>query len=36
VPTRENKMLPMKAHDCDVRLTTMLAVGIWNILPEKT
>ena len=28
LPTRENKMLPMKAHDCDVMLTTMLAVGI--------
>ena len=25
----------MKAHDCDVMLTTMLAVGIQNILPEK-
>jgi hypothetical protein len=36
VPPRENKMLPMKAHDCDVMLTTMLAVGIRNILPEKT
>ena len=36
MPTRENKMLPMKAHDCDVMLTTMLAVGIHNILLEKT
>ncbi|XP_066347640.1 uncharacterized protein [Miscanthus floridulus] len=36
MPTRENKMLPMKAHDCDVMLTTMLVVGIRNILPEKT
>jgi hypothetical protein len=36
VPTRENEMLPMKAHDCDVMLTTMLAVGKQNILPEKT
>jgi hypothetical protein len=36
VSPRENKMLPMKAHDCDVMLTTMLAVGIRNILPEKT
>jgi len=36
VPARENKMLPMKAHDCGVMLTTMLAVGIRNILPEKT
>ena len=35
VPIRENKMLPMKAHDCDVMLTTMLAVGIQNILLEK-
>jgi len=35
VHARENKMLPMKAHDCDVMLTTMLAVGIQNILPEK-
>ena len=25
---RENKMLPMKSHDCDVILTMMLAVGI--------
>ena len=25
----------MKAHDCDVTLTTMLAVGIQNILPKK-
>jgi hypothetical protein len=32
---KENKMLLMKAHDCDVMLTTMLAVGIRNILPEK-
>ena len=36
VPIRENKMLPMKDNDCDVMLTTMLAVGIRNILPEKT
>jgi hypothetical protein len=36
VHPKENKMLPMKAHDCDVMLTTMLAVGIRNILPEKT
>ena len=35
VPPRENKMLPMKAHDCDVMLTTMLVVGIRNILLEK-
>jgi hypothetical protein len=35
MPPKENKMLPMKAHDCDVMLTTMLAVGIRNILPEK-
>jgi len=35
VAPKENKMLPMKAHDCDVMLTTMLAVGIRNILPEK-
>ena len=28
VPARENKMLPMEAHDYDVMLTTMLAVGI--------
>ena len=25
----------MKAHDCDIMLTSMLAVGIGNILPEK-
>jgi len=25
----------LKAHDCDVILTTMLAVAIRNILPEK-
>jgi hypothetical protein len=25
----------MKAHDCDIMLTSMLAVGIRNILPEK-
>ena len=36
VPAKENKMLPMMAHDCDVMLTIMLAVGIRNILPEKT
>ena len=36
VAAKENKMLPMKAHDCDVMLTTMLAVGIRNILPEKS
>ena len=36
LPARENKKLPLKAHDCDVKLTTMLAVGIRNILPEKT
>jgi hypothetical protein len=36
VHPRENKMLSMKTHDCDVMLTTMLAVGIRNILPEKT
>ena len=35
VPTRENKMLPMKAHDCNVMLTTMPTVGIRNILPKK-
>jgi len=29
-------MLPMKPRDCDVMLTTMLVVGIRNILPEKT
>ena len=34
VPTRENKMLPMKAHDCDVMLTTLLVVGTQNILLE--
>ena len=26
----------MKAHDCDVMLTMMFAVSIWNILLEKT
>jgi hypothetical protein len=36
VVPKENKMLPMKVHDCDVMLTTMLAVGIRNILPEKS
>jgi hypothetical protein len=36
VTMKENKMLPMKAHDCDVMLTTMLVVGIRNILPEKS
>ena len=25
----------MKAHDCDIRLTSILPVGIRNILPEK-
>jgi len=35
VPARENKMLPMKAHDYDVMLTTMLVIAIWNILLEK-
>jgi hypothetical protein len=35
VHPKENKMLPMKAHDCDVMLTTMIAVGIRDILPEK-
>ena len=35
VLARENKMLPMKAHDCDVMLTMMLVVGIQNILPKK-
>jgi len=35
VHPKENKMLPMKAHDCDVMLTIMLVVGIRNILPEK-
>jgi hypothetical protein len=35
VSVKEQKMLPMKANDCDVMLTTMLAVGIRNILPEK-
>jgi hypothetical protein len=29
-------MLPMKPHDCDVMLTTMLVVGIQNIFPKKT
>jgi hypothetical protein len=29
---RENKILPMKTYDCDVMSTTMLAVGITNIL----
>ena len=29
-------MLPMKAHDCDVMLATLLVVGIRNMLPEKT
>jgi len=28
VPPREKKMLPTKAHDCDVMLTMMLVVGI--------
>uniref|UniRef100_J3NCM6 Ubiquitin-like protease family profile domain-containing protein n=1 Tax=Oryza brachyantha TaxID=4533 RepID=J3NCM6_ORYBR len=31
----ENKFIPMKAHDCEVMLTTMLVVGIRKILPEK-
>jgi hypothetical protein len=35
MPPKENKMLPMKARDYDVMLTTMLVVGIRNILPEK-
>ena len=35
VSPNEQKMLHMKAHDCDVMITTMLAVGIRNILPEK-
>jgi hypothetical protein len=35
VSMKEQKMLPMKANDCDVLLTTMLAIGIRNILPEK-
>ena len=35
VSAKEQKMLHMKAHDCDVMITTMLAVGIRNILPEK-
>jgi hypothetical protein len=35
VHATEQKFLPMKAHDCDVILTTMLDVGIRNILPEK-
>jgi len=35
VHAKEQKFLPMKAHDCDVMLTTMLAVAIRNILPEK-
>ena len=25
----------MKAHDCDIMLTSVLVVGIRNILPEK-
>jgi hypothetical protein len=35
VHAMEQKFLPMKAHDCVVMLTTMLVVGIQNILPEK-
>lgn len=35
VSVKEQKMLPMKANDCDMLLTTMLVVGIRNILPEK-
>ena len=35
VSVKEQKFLPMKANDCDVILTTMLAVAIRNILPEK-
>ena len=35
VRAKEQKFLPMKAHDCNVILTTMLAVAIRNILPEK-
>ena len=35
ISPNEQKMLHMKAHDCDVMITTMLAVGIRNILPEK-
>ena len=35
VSAKEQKFLPMKANDCDVILTTMLAVAIRNILPEK-
>jgi hypothetical protein len=32
---KEQKFLPMKAHDCDVMLTTVLLVAVRNILPEK-
>ena len=35
VHAKEQKFVPMKAHDCDVMLTTMLAVAIRNILLEK-
>ncbi|XP_040376951.1 uncharacterized protein LOC102718982 isoform X1 [Oryza brachyantha] len=35
VHPKENKFIPMMAHDRDVMLTTMLAVGIRNILSEK-
>ena len=35
VHAKEQKFLPMKAHDCDVMLTSMLPVAIRNILPEK-
>ena len=35
VHAKEQKFLPIKAHDCDVMLTSMLPVAIRNILPEK-
>jgi hypothetical protein len=35
VHATEQKFLLMKDHDCDVILTTMLVVGIRNILLEK-
>ena len=35
VHAKEQKFLPMKAHDCDVMLTSMLPIAIRNILPKK-
>ena len=32
---KEQKFLPMKAHECDIMLTSMLLVGIRNILSKK-